>query len=489
MDFFATERLALSPQRREALGNVAHLVSSALGALALREQASRMSAIHAMIEGAPFAVMQVDLDLVVQYANPASMELLSRLRAHLGIDPGKIVGTCIDVFHANPAHQRRILADPQNLPHTANITLGDEEVSLLIAAVHDDTGKYVGASLTWELITEKRRLERQQAELRAEQERRTKEAQEKVDAMLAVVQAAAEGDLTRDVSVSGDDALGQMGRGLAGFFTGLRGSVGTIAGSSKQLSDAADGLQGVSQTLAANAEETSQQAVVVSAAAEEVSASVQTVAAGVEELSASVKEIAKNATDAADVATEGVEVAKITNATVAKLGESSAEIGKVIKTITSIAQQTNLLALNATIEAARAGAAGKGFAVVANEVKELAKETAKATEDISQKIEAIQSDTTGAVDAIDRISAIIGRVNEIQGTIALAVEEQRTTTNEIGRSIAEAARGSSEIAENITSVAEAARSTTVGASDAQTASEQLAGLAGELRQVVDGFQY
>jgi methyl-accepting chemotaxis protein len=201
--------------------------------------------------------------------------------------------------------------------------------------------------------------------------------------------------------------------------------------------------------MSANAEETSSQANVVSAAGEQVNRNLQTVATGSEEMSVSIKEIAKNATEAAKVATEAAKAAQATNATVSKLGESSVEIGQVIKVITSIAQQTNLLALNATIEAARAGEAGKGFAVVANEVKELAKETAKATEDISRKIESIQIDTKGAVEAIGTITKIITQVNDISNSIASAVEEQNATTNEMSRNVTEAARGASEIAKNI----------------------------------------
>jgi methyl-accepting chemotaxis protein len=266
--------------------------------------------------------------------------------------------------------------------------------------------------------------------------------------------------------------------------TALQVTINAVNQNAQALASSSEELTAVSQQMSSNSEETATQSNVVAAASEQVSRNVATVATSAEEMSASAKEIAKNATEAAKVATEAVKVAADTNKTVAKLGESSIEIGKVIKVITSIAQQTNLLALNATIEAARAGEAGKGFAVVANEVKELAKQTATATEDISGKIEAIQNDTKAAVTAIDQIGKIINQINDIQNTIASAVEEQTATTNEIARNANEAAKGSTEISKNIANVSEAAKNTTQGANNTLTAATELAKLAADLKRVV-----
>ena len=307
--------------------------------------------------------------------------------------------------------------------------------------------------------------------------------------VLVQAEAIAIGDLTHDdLIVRSQDELGDLTAAINKMSGSLKSMILAITENSMQVASASEELSSTSQQITANSEETSAQAKVVSTATVQVSQNLQTVATGAEEMGASIKEIAKNATEAAKIATSAVKVAETANATVSKLGDSSTEIGQVIKVITSIAQQTNLLALNATIEAARAGEAGKGFAVVANEVKELAKETAKATEDISRKIEAIQTDTKAAVEAIASISEVINQVNGISNTIATAVEEQNATTNEMARNVSEAARGSGEITSNISGVAQAAESTSRGAADTQKAAQQLVETSAELRRLVEQFK-
>jgi len=446
-----------------------------------------MARVQSMMENAPTNVIFADLDLKVQYLNPASAKTLLSLEKYLPVRASEMIGQSIDIFHKDPSHQRRMLANDKNLPHRAKIKVGPETLDLLVSAIYDKDKKYAGAMLTWEIITERLATEEKIREGAEREKKAAEELKFKVDSILTVVAAASEGDLTQQIQVRGSDAIGQMGEGLGKFFADLRQSIGSIGESAVNLSAASEELTAVSQQMSANAEETSAQATVVSTATLQVSQNLQTVATGAEEMGASIREIAKNATEAAKVATSAVKVAETANATVSKLGDSSTEIGQVIKVITSIAQQTNLLALNATIEAARAGEAGKGFAVVANEVKELAKETAKATEDISRKIEAIQSDTKAAVEAIASISEVINQINGISNTIATAVEEQNATTNEMARNVSEAARGSGEITNNIAGVTEAAASTSRGASDTQKAAQQLVETSRALRDLVGKF--
>ncbi len=314
------------------------------------------------------------------------------------------------------------------------------------------------------------------------------EVSNQIRSIAEVSRAVAQGDLANQIEAENVGEFRALTSSVNEMIQNLRDSLRQITDIATTVASASEELTAVSSEMTENADQTAEQATSASVSAEQVSQNAATVATAIEEMNVSIREIAKNAAEGAKVAIDAVKTSDQTNQTITKLGQSSVEIGKVIKVITSIAQQTNLLALNATIEAARAGDAGRGFAVVANEVKELAKQTATATEDISQRIEAIQTDTKSAVDAIAQITTVINQINDIQTTIASAVEEQTATTNEIARNVSESAQGSSDIAKNISIVAQNAQATTTGASNTSQASMELARMAANLQTIINQFR-
>ena len=307
--------------------------------------------------------------------------------------------------------------------------------------------------------------------------------------VVSVLEDVAAGDLTAQAHVDQRDELGQMATALATATDSMRTTVRLLADNSMALTTAAEELSAVSQQIRTSATDTSDQAGKVAQVAGEVSGSVASAASGTEGLAASVHDIAQNTAQGSDVAQTAVRIAQEANNTIGRLGDSSSEIGEVVKVIDSIAQQTNLLALNATIEAARSGEAGKGFAVVAQEVKELAQETGRATEDITRRVEAIQNDSGEAVGAIGRITEVIGQINDYQSTVAAAVEEQAATTRDMNRDVGEAAKGSGRIAETISGVAAAAQSTNDGVTQVSGSVGDLARMASEMRTLVTRFTY
>jgi methyl-accepting chemotaxis protein len=304
-----------------------------------------------------------------------------------------------------------------------------------------------------------------------------------------VIEALAKGDLTVRSEITSRDELGTMAVHLDSSLDAMRRSMGTIAAGADMLANASAELSAVAGTIADATADTRTQTASAASAAEEISRNVQTVAAGSEQMGQAIREISSNTSESAQVATIAVAEAARATDTIRQLGESSAEIGNVIKLITAIAEQTNLLALNATIEAARAGEMGKGFAVVASEVKDLAQETAKATEDIGTRVAAIQQNTNGAVEVISRISDVIAQVNGFQTTIASAIEEQTATTGEMSRSIGEVAGGSHRIAGNIADVSTASAASAEGVEHTKQASDEIARTAEELRKLVGAFSY
>ena len=381
-------------------------------------QDATVGRIQSMMDNIPINVMMADKSGVILYINPRSIQTLKQIEKDLPIAVDKIIGASFDIFHKNPAHQRKLVADDRNLPHKAQIKVGVNTLSLLASPVYDNKKNYLGPMVTWEIITDR----------------------------LLLVQNVTE--------------------------------------ASRQLAAASAELNAKATQLSSNAERSTSVANSTASASEEVSQGVRTVATNTEEMSASIKEIARNAAEASNTSATTLKQAQSTNQTIVKLGESSQEIGNVIKVISSIAQQTNLLALNATIEAARAGDAGRGFAVVANEVKELAKQTAKATEDITSKITGIQKDSTSAVDAVAAIGITIEKLNGIAGAIAASVEEQAATTNEVSRVVQESAKGVLNITDNVKIVSQSAAETLTGSNQVLTAAKSLSELATRLEELV-----
>ena len=500
-----------------------------------------------MVEDMPMGVMQCDpKSFEITYLNKFSRETLKTLEQYLPVTADQLMGQCIDVFHKNPAHQRSILANPKNLPHSAQIDVGPEILDLLVTPIVDKQGGYIGPMLTWSVVTEKAKADAEAARL----------AQMVEDMPVGVMtcdpktleinylNAFSRETLTtieQHLPVKADQMLGQCidifhknpahQRGILadpknlphrgriqvgpeyldllispisdtnGAYIGpmltwsvisdkvrladdFEANVGKVV---EAVSAASTEMQSTAQSMSATAEETSRQASAAAAGVEEATTNVQTVASAAEELSSSITEVSRQVGESATVARNAVEEASRTNTQVEGLVEAAQKIGEVVSLISDIAEQTNLLALNATIEAARAGEAGKGFAVVASEVKSLANQTAKATEEISTQIGAIQGATGDAAQAIKGIGETIQKVDEIASSIASAVEEQSAATQEIARNAQQAASGTNEVSSNVTGVTQAAGETGSASNQVLEAAKGLAKQSTDLSGQIDRF--
>lgn len=494
------------------------------------------------VEKGSVAVMMIDRDFRVTYVNEATRSLLSKNAQAFrtiwpNFDADKILGACIDMFHKNPAHQRQLLSDPSRLPYKTDISVGDLRFALSVNALFDGAGNYVGNALEWMDVTDIRRnegmlsaLHRVQAIIEFTLDGKVIDANENFLRVMGYgleeirgqhhsmfveqsyrdsqdyaqfweklrrgeFQAAQYRRLGRGgkeiwIQASYNPILDANGRPfkVVKFATDITGQMNVVA-RVKEIADvvasASTEMRATAESMAAAAEETTRQAMAVSSAAEMASSNVQTVSAAGEELSASISEIARQVADSNAMSQRAVTEADRTSASIQSLAEAGQKIGNVVTLINNIAGQTKLLALNATIEAARAGEAGKGFAVVASEVKGLSDQTAKATEEISAQVHAMQMATQTSVSAIQGIADIIRKVAEIAGAIAAAVEEQSAATREIAMNVAQAADGTQQVSSAIGAVGASARESSGASGELLNAASDLSKQSEALRGEVD----
>lgn len=471
MDFFALETLKPSAERLEVLRTVGRLVSKSIEdartATAAREKA-------AIVENVQVNVMLANLDGIITYMNPASVKTLRTIEHQLPIKVDSIVGQSYDIFHKAPPHQRRLLADPKNLPHTAHIVVGKDTLSLTASPVFDSAGKYAGPMVIWEVITDRLAMQAKQQELQ-DRERETQEVlKRKVDQLLTAVNAAADGDLTAELQVTGTDAVGELASGLRRMIADLRDIITQVIDGASQFTEGARVVSESSQTLAQGAQTQS--------------ASVEQMSATIEELTRSIEAVKDNAGCASDVAqqtstlaTEGGTAVRKSVEAMERIKASSTQISEIIQVISEIASQTNLLALNAAIEAARAGEHGLGFAVVADEVRKLAERSSEAAKEISTLIkESTQRVSEGAT-----LSAQTGEaLNRIIGS-AQATAKKIT---EIASAAIEQATSAVEVSKAIQQISQVTEQAAAGSEEMASSSEELGAQASSLRELVSRFK-
>ncbi len=427
-----------------------------------------------LLDNAPVNVMFADLDWIIRYANRATFDNLRPLQSLLPVPVDQLVGTNIDVFHKDPALQRRILGNPSNLPHEARIQLGSFTLDLLASPLFDEDGRYIGAMVTWANITEKIALEKKTKDQAEEAERVHKELEEKVGALLKNVRLAAEGDLRINVEVQGDDLIGQLGEGIEKMIQSLRTIIGQIMEASGQLSDGARVIAEGSTSL--------------SDGAQSQSANVEEMSAAIQSLSQMIDGVADNAKEAEEIVKQTVQQAEAGGTAVEKnieamklIDKSSEQIGEIIGVISEIASQTNLLALNAAIEAARAGEHGLGFAVVAEEVRKLAERSSQAAKEIANLIkESTERVKEGAV--------LSERTGEALKTIIQGVERSAGSIEEIAQATSEQAASAKEVSTGIQNIAAITEANASASEEMAGSAEELSGQAEDLGGLVSRFQ-
>ena len=430
--------------------------------------------LEAMVENAPINMMLANTDGTITYINPATKKNLAPLASHLPIPIDKIVGSSYDVFHKNPAHQRQLLSNPDNLPVNTQIKVADQTLDLMACAIYDVDGKYIGPMVTWGNITEKLAMEERQREMQAEQEARAQELCDKVDKLLVNVKAAAGGDLTTEVSVKGSDATGQLGEGLQQMIEGLKNVITQIVESAEQFAEGARIVSEGSVSLSDGAQTQSANVEQMSASIQSLNQMIEGVAQNAKEANKVAKETSARAEEGGDAVAKNIEAMKL-------IDKSSEQIAEIIGVISEIAAQTNLLALNAAIEAARAGEHGLGFAVVADEVRKLAERSSQAAKEINTLIKESTQRVKEGAELSEQTGASLQKIIE-------GVEQTAQGIGQIAEATTEQAQTASEVSTGVQNIASITENNASASEEMSGSAEELSGQAQQMKELVGAFK-